>query len=467
MKLRTFAIVFTFALVAVVGAVAGSWIFIGQSLKSASTVMLQTAESIYLSQQLRLEIIKLTLEKLDSQETTERLDTLKSLARQAEQHVTSQPEDEIVAALHQELMDLSLEHSQNQNPDLTVARRLAFSLVAINRDQAEHVRDEIADKLRFGKFIAVGAITFVVLLSAALVVSVRRFLLTPLAQLQGAVNDFAHNRPMTLNTKHVIREVQDVSESVTSMAENIHRNQQRQVEFVAGVAHDIRNPLNCLAMSIRLLAKGQPDSQPELARICTEQIHHLNVLLEDLMDRSRIQSGTVQLNLEVHDINNIVQEVFELHKGSSPQHRFVLLSAPGALYARCDRHRMHQVLHNLLSNAVKYSPEGGDITISVRRANGVVEICIADLGLGIRSDEIELVFEPFKRSSLTTRIKGVGLGLCVSKKIVEQHQGRIAVKSEVGRGSEFRIEIPMLAEESFGGAGHNETHPMHRRVIEP
>lgn len=442
MKLGTFAGATTILLVAVVAAVSFSMFHVISTLKSASSTIDQSAESIFLAQELRVEIAKLELPSsgMDPEEIHVHLD---ALIKSVEPHVSEGTEAETLAALRNELSYLRTAELPAESPHLARAGRLALSLATINREQAEELRKDINEHYRLGIVIACLASGFVLALSVALLVAVRRLLLRPLTSILHDIQRFAEGQAIEPVPDAYIGEIKYIREALRSMAQTIRGNEQRQLEFVAGVAHDIRNPLNSLSLAIRLLAKDELPDRREVARICTQQIQYLNILLEDLIDRSRVQAGTLQLRLDRQNLNDIVYEVFELYRESNPRHQFNLRCPSEPLFVMCDRNRLMQVLHNLTTNAVKYSPEGGEVRLCVQRTEDRAVITVSDSGLGIRQSELVQIFEPFRRGSQTAKIQGVGLGLAVSKYIVEQHHGSIAVRSEVGRGSEFQVDLPL------------------------
>jgi signal transduction histidine kinase len=170
----------------------------------------------------------------------------------------------------------------------------------------------------------------------------------------------------------------------------------------------------------------------------------LDRLVEDLLDTARIEAGRMELKAAPVELGVLVREACELHRTVSPVHTLEVALPPGPLQVECDAHRISQVLHNLLSNALKYSPAGGTVRVRVRvqQAQAVVEV--EDPGLGIAPEELPLLFQPFRRTSATRQsIPGVGLGLWVSRRIIEAHGGRLEVESTPGTGSLFRLQLPL------------------------
>ena len=153
------------------------------------------------------------------------------------------------------------------------------------------------------------------------------------------------------------------------------------------------------------------------------------------------------LNRERTDINAIVAEAAQRLASSAARHPIRLNLDPELPLIEIDKDKINQVLLNLLSNAVKYSPEGGEIAVSTRVEGQMVHVFVRDSGMGIPADSLEKVFERFSRleSGATRYIQGTGLGLPISRQIIEMHGGRAWVESTLGEGSVFQFTLPLVA----------------------
>jgi signal transduction histidine kinase len=151
------------------------------------------------------------------------------------------------------------------------------------------------------------------------------------------------------------------------------------------------------------------------------------------------------MSLEVQDLRGVVRDAVALHEGMSPAHELVLHLPEAPVPVRCDATRISQVLNKLLSNAIKYSPEGGQVRVDLTATPEAAWIAVKDQGVGIPATEQESIFEPFRRSAATRdTIPGVGLGLAVSRRIIEAHGGLIEVESTQGAGATFRFCLPQV-----------------------
>ena len=225
----------------------------------------------------------------------------------------------------------------------------------------------------------------------------------------------------------------------------------RKDEFLATLAHELRNPLAPIRNAVHLLKVGNPtgDSVRMAREIIDRQVNHMVRLVDDLMDVSRITVGQVNLRNERISLRRVLDDALE---ASAPaidagNHRLVV-DVPGAsLQLEGDATRLSQVFQNLLDNAAKYTPPGGTITLRAEQRGEQVVVSVRDSGIGIAPDAQPRVFELFTRIHPNDRIKtsGLGIGLSLAKKLVELHLGDIEVRSEgQGMGSEFVVTLPAL-----------------------
>ena len=182
-------------------------------------------------------------------------------------------------------------------------------------------------------------------------------------------------------------------------------------------------------------------------------------MVGDFLDASRIEGGHLELIRRRSDARDFVRDVVQLYETSSFSHPLRLAIPSSPVMVDCDPERMAQVLNNLVSNAIKYSPNGGPVVLSLREEGENAILTVSDSGIGIAHGDLEKIFEPFRRTGASREtIPGVGLGLSVSRRIVEGHGGRIVVQSELGAGSTFRVEVP-LAEARPASVPEEEPRP--------
>jgi PAS domain S-box-containing protein len=240
--------------------------------------------------------------------------------------------------------------------------------------------------------------------------------------------------------------LQDISEH--RRIEEIERVSKAKSEFLSRISHELRTPLNAILGFGQLLERQNPtDSQRSHIGYIVQAGHHLLDLINEVLDISRIEAGRLQLSVEPVCVEEVLNETLDLVRPLAAEHS-TTLSAPAneeeTHYVMADRQRLKQTLINLLANAVKYSPDGSRVTCSLDQANDqTLRILVKDTGPGIPEEKISRLFRPFDRlDAEQSGTEGTGLGLALSKRLVEAMNGSIGVESKVGQGSTFWVELP-------------------------
>jgi two-component system OmpR family sensor kinase len=225
--------------------------------------------------------------------------------------------------------------------------------------------------------------------------------------------------------------------------------QERLQRFLAMVAHDLRGPITLILGYTQLLYRHlgslSCEKEERALRTTINAGETMRRLVDDLLDAARIGTGQLELTPAPMDLVKLLRQVAEEEQSTTSTHHLVL-DLPPQLEGVWDYQRIGEVFTNLVSNAIKYSPHGGEIRISAHTTDQRVIACVEDHGIGISKEHLAHLFEPFYRIPLPAEIsqKGIGLGLYITKAIVEAHHGRIDVKTEPGRGSTFCVELPRL-----------------------
>ncbi len=239
-----------------------------------------------------------------------------------------------------------------------------------------------------------------------------------------------------------------------SVLEGLRQADQRKNEFLATLAHELRNPMAPLGTSLAILMRKAPP--PEVARpyyeMMTRQLDHMVRLVNDLMEVSRITRGKIDLRLEVLDLGRAIRDAVELSRPLLDARRQQLqVHAPEEpLAVRGDGVRLTQVFSNLLNNAAKYSPEGAGVKVSITRAGANAVVTVIDEGAGIPPDMLASIFDMFVQVSGTARAAqgGLGIGLTLVKSLVELHGGTVEASSAgTNRGSRFEVTLPLAERE--------------------
>ncbi len=224
-------------------------------------------------------------------------------------------------------------------------------------------------------------------------------------------------------------------------------------EFLARMSHELRTPMNAILGFTQLMEMD--DIHPltdyqlaDLTRISTAGLHLLN-LINEILDLSKIESGAMELALEPVDLTAVVDEVISISEPLTKKNN-ITLKSPQPLdnhrMIMADALRLKQVIWNLISNAIKYNKPHGSLTISYeKKDNGMLRLGIKDTGIGIPQDEKDKIFKPFERIFFPGHdAEGTGIGLSISKNLVEMMNGTINFESAIGVGSFFYIEFPLL-----------------------
>ena len=225
---------------------------------------------------------------------------------------------------------------------------------------------------------------------------------------------------------------------------------QRKDEFMAMLAHELRNPLAPMVNALALLRiANKDDAFLEKARaILDRQINALTRLVDDLLDMARITSGRLDLRSERVELGTVVARALEAARPiMESRGHSVSVTLAERIEIDADPNRLQQILVNLLNNAAKYTNPRGRIELSVWQERQRAVISVKDTGIGIEPELLEKLFQPFTQGkrSATRSEGGLGLGLSITRRLVEMHGGTIEVRSSVGRGSEFIVRLPIRA----------------------
>jgi PAS domain S-box-containing protein len=277
-----------------------------------------------------------------------------------------------------------------------------------------------------------------------------------------------------------IRDISDrkrLEESLRQHAADLSETDRRKDEFLATLAHELRNPLAPIHNGLQILKLPQVDAgTAEKARFMMEQqLEQMTRLIDDLMDVSRINQGKIQLQKTRMSLADAVQNAIETSRTliDVQGHELVVNMPPESIYLDGDFTRLSQVFANLLNNAAKYTEQGGRIVLTVERHESDAVVSVADNGVGIRGDMLAHVFDMFAQidGSLEKSQGGLGIGLNIVKRLVEMHDGSIVAESGgPGMGSTFTVRLPValsVAEAKSDDPSNNDkTQPAaHRRIL--
>ncbi len=240
----------------------------------------------------------------------------------------------------------------------------------------------------------------------------------------------------------------------------------RKDEFLAMLAHELRNPLAAISSAVQLTnLTGAAEDIGYSMDVINRQIKHLSRLIDDLFDVSRITRGKIQLRKERLDVGTAVRSAIESAQPliESRQHKLTISVATRALSAEADPVRLEQIITNLLTNAAKYTETGGQIWLSAEREGDAIVVKVRDTGMGMRPEQLSRMFELFAQGdrSLARSEGGLGIGLTLARSLAEMHGGSlIATSAGPGKGSEFVVRLPAALPLSDGDTGSKPpVHP--------
>jgi signal transduction histidine kinase len=324
------------------------------------------------------------------------------------------------------------------------------ALVAANRSSFDSSRNLL---------IGAGAGSLALALALALVLS--SSVVGPLRRTEGRLaeigaGDFS-GRLEVANRDEIGRlaaRVNSTSDELQRAYRELEVASQHKSDFLATMSHELRTPLNAIIGFSEVLHERMFGELNERQLAYVEDVlaagRHLLSLINDVLDLAKIEAGRMELELSQVAIPEVLRNAASLHSEGANRGGVELsvTTEPEEITVAADERRLRQIVFNLVSNAVKFTPSEGRVDISARVEDGHVEVAVADTGPGIASEDRETIFEEFEQTSEGRKAEGTGLGLPLSRKLVELHGGRLWVESEPGRGSTFRFTLPIRQEVS-------------------
>ncbi len=442
----------TAVVVFVVLLVSGALILLTGALQRASSALVDAIESVRQAEESEIDL--LLHGRANDPEVRETLErNLRRRVGELTRYISTQEEGEAVQEAQQKVQHyLQLYDAPGrQAEELTFALDSAYAaleaVVQINISQSQTVRDQARRWTRLGNLL--GGVTggLVLLVALGFTWWLKRKAFRPVLELADSIERFARGDRTVRAVVQGPLELREMSRRFNDMAFALAKQREAQARFLAGVAHDLKNPLAALRLSVAVVQPDQPLPDERRVRRALEvvqrQVTRLERMVGDFLDVAQIEAGRVELQFERHDARRLVREVVDLFEISQPPQRIVVSLPQSEVPLICDALRVEQVLSNLISNAIKYSPDAETIEIRLSASETWADFSVIDHGRGISPEDQARLFEPFSRVGLSKDdVPGVGLGLFVVRQLVEAHGGRIAVRSEVGVGSTFRVSLP-------------------------
>ncbi len=350
--------------------------------------------------------------------------------------------------------------------------RFRTNWILLQERQKGKVFEAVSEFKKFFMMVTLLAFSFVVFLS---MIQIRKSLV-PIGKLREATRKVGAGDLSVRADIDSRDELEELGKSFNDMVEKIVTNIEKrekvekelikardealaaakaESQFLTNVSHELRTPITSIksfAEILRDYGDQEPKERKEFLDIIISESERLTRLIEDVLNLSRMQAGHFRLKIREIDIRETIEEVVDaIQPLGLDRGIFVHLDIePGLPKTAGDRDRLKQVWTNLLSNAIKFSRGEEKVKVRARKANGAIVVEVEDKGPGISPEDQEKIFERFKQVTsdiMTEKPSGTGLGLTIAKDIVERHGGRIEVQSEVGKGSIFRVILPVYTVE--------------------
>jgi two-component system sensor histidine kinase GlrK len=339
----------------------------------------------------------------------------------------------------------------------SIDRASIENLAGLMERIGERSKMDMQDKLQRAEAIGTKTVRFTILLTGLAVIigliiawiNARTINRPVLLLMQGTkrIEQGEFDSPLTIDSPP---EIKELAASFNSMCAKLRELDQMKADFISHVSHELRTPLTSIRAATDLLlqkgAETPPDKVEHRLNIIKEESNRLTEMINTMLNLSRMEAGMVEYRLDRHDLRGSLERCCSamqpLAEDSGIELGLSLTEEP--MLTVMDREKIEQVVINLLGNALKFTPKGGTITISgrLRSQNGpegtIIEVCVMDTGCGIDPDELEGVFDKFRKG----KGSGTGLGLAIAKHVIAAHEGKIWAHSEPGKGSRFCFTLP-------------------------
>jgi len=256
----------------------------------------------------------------------------------------------------------------------------------------------------------------------------------------------------TADREKALRSLRKSYRALLETARGLEKNEEEMNRFLANISHELRTPLHIMIGRLELLKKKGPEELDRFVEVFSRNLKRLQLLLEDLMAVSMIETGRIALQRREVDLVEITREVVEVMREDAGRKRMAILeSYEGEVWCSVDPGRIQAAIRNVLDNAIKFSPEGSKVRVEVRGGERWAVVVVEDSGPGIPRRELKRVFRRFYQvdSSSRRREGGMGMGLYLVKNIIEMHRGRVTIESREGKGTRVEIFLPRGEHEKY------------------
>lgn len=435
------------ALAALAIVVAMAMVYLTAAVHSSSEAIESSVESVKAAEEIARDLLlhELTTDPRARAQLSADIDA--GLA-EVSGYVGSEAEARALRAAREQVdVYLRAEDAPGRARAFALAHGAVGKLVDVNLEDARQERRRAAAYDRFSAGLAGVSTLLLAGMVAAVAWWLERRAFRPVLEVAEAVERFkSGDRDARAPTSGPV-ELAEMARRFNDLAASEAQQRQARMAFLAGIAHDLRNPLSALKCSRGVIHPDRPLPSEAHVRKAFElvqrQVERMDRLVSDFLDTARIEAGQLELREAPRDLREITRSACALFEATSGRHAIVLEEPAEPVVAACDGQRLEQVLDNLVGNAIKYSPDGGTVRVRVQREGAQAVISVSDQGMGIAAGDLQRVFEPFQRTEAArAAAPGMGLGLFVARRIVEGHGGALRVESRPGAGTTVEVRLP-------------------------
>lgn len=282
----------------------------------------------------------------------------------------------------------------------------------------------------------------IMIIIAAIIVSLilTKIISKPIASINTQANKLAKGDYSPVFDGNGYKEVAQLSGTLNYAANELSKVDHLKNELIANVSHDLRTPLTMISGYGEIMRDIPGENTPENVQIIIDEANRLSSMVNNLLDLSKLQAGTVTFEMKEHNLTEVIEQIAERYRKLLEKEKFTIKFEPiGNVYLNCDITRINQVIYNLLNNAVNYSTDNKEIEIKESIVGTKVKIEIIDHGIGVKPEELKNIWDRYYRvdKEHTRATVGSGLGLSIVKTILEKHGAQYGVESTYGKGSDF------------------------------
>ncbi len=328
--------------------------------------------------------------------------------------------------------------------DHAAAYSSVLALIDTNVTDARHAVERAARLDRTSNLLGFAAIVILLVTVGALLLWLQRHVVRPMTALADIMSSFGEGRRDARAKVQGPTEVVAIATQFNAMADSLESERRSRIALLGGVAHDLRGPLSAMNLSVASMRIGalSPERSEAIAARLDRLLGRVERMVNDFLDATRVEAGQLRVELRPCDLRSVIAEVVDQVRASTSAHQLRAELPDVPLLVQGDALRLEQALSNLVGNAIKYSPNGGEVAVHARHEPGAVVVEVRDQGIGISDRDRASLFEPFRRLESASAIPGTGLGLFVTRGIVEAHGGTIDVDGAPRGGTVVRLRLP-------------------------